>query len=138
MEAANDIGLISYRQVESVSFQRPDGNKIYDDVSLSGPSDYLRLVPIVDPITASNLTFTLTDNLAMEYPGKVTVIGEGEGKNWWCVVFPSLCTSSSMEEFDETATNSGYDKEEISLILKEESRFVVRFKMLELFSELFR
>ena len=72
--------LRTYRQVESVSFQRPDGNKIYDDVSLSGPSDYLRLVPIVDPITASDLTFTLTDNLAMEYPGKVTVIGEGEGK----------------------------------------------------------
>jgi hypothetical protein len=72
--------LRTYHQVATISFQRPDGNKVYDDVSLSGKDDFLRLVPVLDPITASDLTFTLTDNLAMEYPGKITFVGEGEGK----------------------------------------------------------
>ena len=72
--------LRTYRQVVSVSFQKPDGNKVYGDVSLGSNGDYLRIVPVLDPITVSDLTFTLTDNLAMEYPGKITVVGEGEGK----------------------------------------------------------
>lgn len=29
------------------------------------------------------------------------VIGGGEGKNWWCVVFPELCTGATTEEFEE-------------------------------------
>lgn len=31
------------------------------------------------------------------------VIGDGEGKNWWCVVFPELCMSASGEEFREVS-----------------------------------
>ena len=29
------------------------------------------------------------------------VIGEGEGQNWWCVVFPQLCMGATSEEFEE-------------------------------------
>ena len=29
------------------------------------------------------------------------VIGEGEGQNWWCVVFPELCMGATTEEFRE-------------------------------------
>lgn len=29
------------------------------------------------------------------------VIGPGEGKNWWCVVFPPLCLAASEEEEEE-------------------------------------
>ena len=32
---------------------------------------------------------------AGEYDALRIIIGEGEGKNWWCVLFPSLCLSSS-------------------------------------------
>lgn len=65
------------------------------------------------------------------------VIGEGQGKNWWCVVFPSLCTASSVEEFEEVARKGGYDEKEISLICKKESRFYVQFKMVEILRSLF-
>lgn len=36
------------------------------------------------------------------------VIGEGEGKNWWCVVFPQLCLSATSEGFQDTAVSSGF------------------------------
>ena len=66
------------------------------------------------------------------------VIGSGQGKNWWCVVFPSLCTASSVEEFEASARQGGYEENEISLIRKKESRFYVQFKMVEILRGLFR
>ena len=35
---------------------------------------------------------------AGEYRALRIVLGEGEGKNWWCVLFPSLCLSLSAQE----------------------------------------
>lgn len=38
---------------------------------------------------------------AGEYPSVTVEIGSGEGKNWWCVVYPSLCgLEDSQEESD--------------------------------------
>jgi stage II sporulation protein R len=34
------------------------------------------------------------------------VIGEGEGQNWWCVVFPELCMGVTTEEFREMSSFS--------------------------------
>ena len=41
------------------------------------------------------------------YQALKVVIGEGEGQNWWCVVFPELCTGATSEEFVETAKMEG-------------------------------
>lgn len=56
------------------------------------------------------------------------LIGEAEGKNWWCVMFPPLCLDSSI-------ANGGYSAEESSLIT---NKYAVKFKILELISELSR
>jgi len=34
-------------------------------------------------------------------------IGDAEGKNWWCVVFPELCMSATTNEFAEVAAMEG-------------------------------
>ena len=36
------------------------------------------------------------------------VIGEGEGKNWWCVTFPSLCMGASVEGYEAAAAGAGF------------------------------
>ena len=38
-------------------------------------------------------------------------IGEGKGKNWWCVVFPSLCLSATSDGFQATAVSSGFSED---------------------------
>lgn len=48
--------------------------------------------------------FTLPEGY---YDALCVVIGEGEGKNWWCVLYPSLCVSGAIslddcEEFDDS------------------------------------
>lgn len=41
------------------------------------------------------------------YKALRVVIGEGEGKNWWCVVFPSLCVGTK-SDFADTAAGAGF------------------------------
>lgn len=43
------------------------------------------------------------------YQALRVVIGPGQGHNWWCVVFPSLCTGATQEEFVATAQTRGME-----------------------------
>lgn len=45
-------------------------------------------------------TFSLPAGI---YRALRVVIGEGEGKNWWCVVFPQLCLEAAGEEAQAAA-----------------------------------
>ena len=49
-------------------------------------------------------TFTLP---AGYYEALRITIGDGEGKNWWCVVFPSLCVGTT-DDFADTAVGAGF------------------------------
>ena len=73
-------------------------------------------------------TFTLPAGI---YESLRITIGEGEGKNWWCVVFPSLCLSAAGEEFETAAAGAGFPKE-LSSTLTGESGFELRFFLLDL------
>lgn len=37
-------------------------------------------------------------------------IGEGEGRNWWCVAFPSLCLPATTSGFEDTAVEAGFSE----------------------------
>ena len=63
-------------------------------------------------------TFSLPSGV---YQALRVVIGEGEGQNWWCVVFPKLCMSAASEEFREMSNFS--DTLNDSLTGKYEIRF---------------
>ena len=72
---------------------------------------------------------------AGEYRSLRIVIGEGEGQNWWCVLYPPLCTgaASAKEELVET----GFSPDQIKLITEsDDGRYSVRFKIVEYCSEL--
>ena len=65
------------------------------------------------------------------------IIGEGSGDNWWCVLFPPLCLSGSKIE-DELAV-AGYSIEQINILKKDKGgKYVIRFKILEILSSLFK
>ena len=61
------------------------------------------------------------------YTSLKIVIGEGEGKNWWCVMYPPMCLGAS-------TAKGGYTSEEEALISK--SGYVVKSKLLELVSSI--
>ena len=72
------------------------------------------------------------------YTALRVVIGEGAGRNWWCVVFPPLCLGAVSESVESTAAMAGLSEGEISLITGEDEGYVVKFKLLELWDELKR
>ena len=59
------------------------------------------------------------------------VIGEGEGRNWWCVVFPQLCMAG--EDFVETASVAGLSPELTGTL---EGEYELRFWVLEKWGEM--
>lgn len=65
------------------------------------------------------------------YKALRVVIGEGEGRNWWCVVFPQLCMGTE-EEFVETASVAGLDRELTGTL---EGDYELRFWLLEKLGE---
>ena len=58
-------------------------------------------------------------------------IGEGKGKNWWCVMFPPICLSASEEKagLEEILNSSELE------IVDNESDYIIKLKFLEWFME---
>lgn len=73
-------------------------------------------------------TFTLP---AGTYPALRVKIGEAQGHNWWCVVFPSLCTAATADMVEEYAQVGGFDSQEAELITGGEEKYELRFKSFE-------
>ena len=61
----------------------------------------------------------------------MVTIGAGEGHNWWCVVFPTLCTAASLDEFESAAASGGFTDGELRLITGADEGYVLKFKTLE-------
>lgn len=67
---------------------------------------------------------------AGEYLSLRVVIGEGAGQNWWCMVYPPLCTSSA--EAGEALSEAGFTPSQVRLLTEDEDKeYVVRFKIVE-------
>ena len=73
-------------------------------------------------------TFTLP---AGEYPALRVNLGKAQGHNWWCVVFPSLCTAATSDALERTAAVGGFDSGETELIEGGEEAYELRFKSFE-------
>ena len=66
---------------------------------------------------------------AGEYLSLRIELGEGRGRNWWCVVYPSLCS--------ETADcAAAFEEDDWRLISGEGTSYEIRFRLLELWGEL--
>lgn len=74
-------------------------------------------------------TFTLP---AGEYEALRIIIGEGDGRNWWCVMFPPLCLSAA--ETVSCAEEAGMSDDEINFISGGETEYRYEFKFLEILS----
>ena len=57
------------------------------------------------------------------------VIGAGEGKNWWCVVFPDLCVPAATKEVEDVAVSAGFS-ENLGKTLTDEE-YQIRFLLLD-------
>lgn len=72
---------------------------------------------------------------AGEYMALRLVIGEGQGQNWWCVVYPPLCTAAAAD-WEDTAVSGGLTGDDLRLITGEDTGYVLKFRSVELWERL--
>ena len=64
------------------------------------------------------------------------LIGEGEGQNWWCCLFPPLClgtSSVSQKQAEDAFVDAGMTPSQYKIITESEKPvYKVRFKLLEI------
>lgn len=123
------------------------------------------LLPLLDEITsaanevlaASGVSYRATAEITTEFfpikqygslllpPGQYRalriLLGEGEGKNWWCMLYPSLCftegiTASIAEGEKEELRGLLTEEEFDTLFSEEEKKPVFCFRLWELFQKI--
>ncbi len=64
-------------------------------------------------------------------------IGGGQGKNWWCVLFPPMCVSAATGdvETDDVRLETVLTDEQVDIV-EESQRYEVRFKVVEWFEDI--
>ena len=77
-------------------------------------------------------TFTLPAGV---YDSLRVTIGAGEGRNWWCVVFPGLCVPAASDGVADTAAGAGFS-ESASGAITGAPRYEIRFYLLDLLGRL--
>lgn len=97
--------------------------------------DYPVSVNVVNEYFATRCYGSLTMP-AGRYTAVKVVIGEGAGRNWWCVIFPSLCVPATTDGFADAAAAGGFSDAEIGLMTRANGAYTVKFRSLELLQAL--
>ena len=72
-------------------------------------------------------TFSLPSGV---YDSLKVTIGSGEGKNWWCVVFPQLCLPAASTQVEDVAVSAGFSQDLGKTLIREDG-YQVRFWLLD-------
>ena len=103
-----------------IAASAPELKKIAETVS--GGSARVELGRETYP-TREYETFSLPAGV---YTSLRITLGAGGGRNWWCVVYPPLCTAGV-----ETAQEALLSDDDIKLITGDGGGYVLRFRLLE-------
>jgi stage II sporulation protein R len=73
---------------------------------------------------------------AGKYTSVRVKIGEAEGENWWCVLYPPLCNAGAVAYENGAYTDVGLTKDQYSLITGNTGEYKVKFKLIEVAAQL--
>ena len=68
---------------------------------------------------------------AGNYTALRIVIGEGKGRNWWCVAFPPLCLGAASETVEQAMEAGCFTPEQGALVTGSGEGYVLKFKAME-------
>lgn len=94
--------------------------------------DYPVSVNVVNEYFATRCYGSLTMP-AGRYTAVKVVIGEGEGHNWWCVMFPPLCLPAAQDRGGNL--DAFFDDGELKVV-ESSGRYEPRFKIVEIIEKL--
>lgn len=115
---------------ENTEIARQNSDKIENlcnEFLLNQGVDYKATVTVLNEFFSTRVydDFTLP---AGNYDAIRIELGEGNGHNWWCIVFPSVCLSACSTSMDDYLTD-----DEMDLI---NSGYTPKFKIVEIYEKL--
>lgn len=120
LETAIKVSNESLDRWETIAKNVVEENGYDYDVSVSLKKSYFN--------TRVYDTFTLP---AGYYESVRIEIGEAEGKNWWCVMFPSFCLTAAAEK-----ESLKYLGGESTNIITNSKKYEIRFKTIEIYEKI--
>lgn len=93
--------------------------------------------PVRAELTEAEFPLKEYDGFALpagRYRALRVIIGEGAGRNWWCVVYPPLC-AAACTDLEKAASDAGLDDGDVRLITEQDG-YVLRFRAVELWQRL--
>lgn len=67
-------------------------------------------------------------------------IGNAEGKNWWCMLFPPMClinsTTCSLSDESETLLENSLSTESSSVLFSENTQYQLKFKIIDIINSI--
>ncbi len=117
-----------------ISGQLPFLQAAAEEVLISEGSEYRVKISLTEECFGIRHydTFSLPSGV---YSSLRIEIGEGTGKNWWCVVFPSLCMPAAGEGFSDVAAGAGFS-DSLTDSLSSGKKIKVRFYIFDLLGSL--
>lgn len=73
------------------------------------------------------------------YWGVRVVLGEGRGKNWWCVLYPPMCVSSetvSMDSYSKDKLKTAISDDAYEIISENKGKIVVKLKIVDVVNKM--
>lgn len=67
---------------------------------------------------------------AGNYRSLIIDLGESKGKNWWCVIYPTVCLPAASADLREAVNENS------AQIAEQSERYVIRFKIVEIYEKL--
>ena len=64
------------------------------------------------------------------YKSLIITVGEGKGKNWWCVIFPEVCIPAATGRLSDTVSEKSNE------IAERPNRYIMRFKAVEIYENI--
>lgn len=133
LEKYSERLLISENSAEAraaVSSMLPEIEELASEVILSYGYSY----SVTAELCEEHYETRVYENVTLPsgvYHSLIIKIGSGEGKNWWCVMYPPLCLDVATADIPDSA----YTEDEKRLVTL--GGYHPRFKILELVSEAF-
>ena len=73
---------------------------------------------------------------AGKYTSLRIMLGEAGGQNWWCVLYPAVCTSGAKASY--VMRQTGFSTEQINILTGEDKPvYKIKFKFLEFLGGMF-
>ena len=64
------------------------------------------------------------------YRSLIIDLGEGKGKNWWCVIYPTVCVPAASGNLRDAVNENS------AQIAEQSERYVIRFKIVEIYEKI--